>query len=310
MITSVFKKSTPLNLILVVFLMLVFFFLYQFQDLTWLNTSLSLFKKLGLFLVLIGSVFVTNFIAKKNGLSKDSAYIILFYFLLLLFFPTVLDNYKLILANFFILLALRRLISLQSLKASKEKIFDASLWIFIASMFHFWCLLYIVLVFISILFHVSRDYRNWILPFIALFAVGIISVFLSIFFNKNIVDHVIENATIDLKIDYFTNNYQNGAFSIYLTIALFFVVSMFTSFSNKPLLLQTSFKKIIASFFIGIVIFVISSNKSNDLLVFTMTPLAVMATSHIEIKQLQLKQEIVLMLFILCSLFAFFSQLN
>jgi len=285
-------------------------FLNQFQDLTWLNTSLSLFKKLGLFLVLIGSVFVTNFIAKKNGLSKDSAYIILFYFLLLLFFPTVLDNYKLILANFFILLALRRLISLQSLKASKEKIFDASLWIFIASMFHFWCLLYIFLVFISILFHVSRDYRNWILPFIALFAVGIISVFLSIFFNKNIVDHVIENATIDLKIDYFTNNYQNGAFSIYLTIALFFVVSMFTSFSNKPLLLQTSFKKIIASFFIGIVIFVISSNKSNDLLVFTMTPLAVMATSHIEIKQLQLKQEIVLMLFILCSLFAFFSQLN
>lgn len=309
MITSVFKKSTPLNLILVVFLMLVFFFLYQFQDLTWLNSSFSLFKKLGLFLVLIGSVFVINFIAKKNGLSKDSCYIILYYFLLLLFFPSCLDNYKLILANFFILLALRRLISLQSLKASKEKIFDASLWIFIASIFHFWCLLYIILVFISILFHVSRDYRNWILPFIALFAVGIISVFFSISFNNNFVEHIIENATIDLKIDYFTNNYQNGAFSIYLTIALFFLVSMFTSFSNKPLLLQTSFKKIIASFFIGILIFAISSPKSNDLLLFTFAPLAVMATSHIEVKQLQLKQELVLLVFILCSLFAFFTQL-
>ncbi len=308
MITSVFKKSTPLNLILVVFLMLVFFFMYQMQDLTWFSSTLSLFKKMGLFLILLGSVFVANFVAKKNGLSKDSSYVILFYFLFLLFFPSALDNYKLILANFFILLALRRLISLQSLKASKEKIFDASLWIFIASMFHFWCILYIVLVFISILFHVSRDYRNWILPFIALFAVGIISIFFSITFNKSIVDHVIEHTTTHFGIDYFTNNYQNGAFSIYMTIALFFVISMFNSLSNKPLLLQTSFKKIIASFFIGLVIFVISSNKSNDLLIFTFAPLAVMATSHIEIKQLQLKQEIVLSVLILCSLFAFFSQ--
>jgi hypothetical protein len=308
MITSVFKKSTPLNLILVVFLMLVFFFLYQFQDLTWYKSAESVLKKAGLFLVLLGSVFVTNFVAKKNGLSKDSGYTILFYFLFLLFFPSALDNTKLILANFFVLLALRRLISLQSLKASKEKIFDASLWIFIASMFHFWCVLYIILVFISILFHVSRDYRNWVLPFIALFAVGIIFTFFSIALNESSIETITSNATTHFEIDYFTNNYQNAAFSIYLTVALFFIVSMFSSLSSKPLLLQISFKKIIASFFIGIVIFVISSHKSNDLLVFTFAPLAIMATSHIETKQLKLKQEIVLTVLILCSFFVFFSQ--
>lgn len=308
MITSVFKKSTPLNLILVVFLMLVFFLLYQFQDLTWYNSVWSLIEKLALLLILLASVFVTNFVSKKNGLSKDSGYIILFYFLFLLFFPSSLDNTKLILANFFILLAMRRLITLQSLKASKEKIFDASLWIFIATMFHFWCILYLVLVFISILFHVSRDYRNWVLPFIALFTVGIISIFFSITLNKSVVDHIIEHSNTHLGLDYFTNNYQNAAFSIYVTVALFFVVSMFSSISNKPLLLQTSFKKVIASFFIGVIIFVISTNKSNDLLLFTFAPLAMMATSHIEIKQLKLKQEIVLAVLILCSLFAFFSQ--
>jgi hypothetical protein len=84
---------------------------------------------------------------------------------------------------------------------------------------------------------------------------------------------------------------------------------MLASLSNKPLLLHSSFKKIIASFFIGIIIFLISPNKSNDLLLFTFAPLAVMATSHIEIKQLKLKQEMVLAVLILCSLFAFFSQL-
>lgn len=309
MITSVFKKSTPLNFSLVVFLMLVFFLIYQFQDLTWTNSGFLIFKKTGLFAILLGSIFITNFIAKKNGLSKDSSYAILFYFLFLLFFPSVLDNTSLIASNFFILLALRRLISLQSLKASKEKIFDASLWIFVATMFHFWSILYILLVFISIIFHVSRDYRNWILPFIAFFAVGIVFMVFSIIFKIDGIEYINTNATTNFNIDYFTNNYQNGALSIYATIVLFFVVSMFASLSNRPQVLHSSFKKIMGSFFIGVVIFLISSNKSNDLLVFTIAPLAIMATSHIEINQLKLKQEMVLFVLILCSLFAFFSQL-
>jgi hypothetical protein len=309
MITSVFKKSTPLNLILVVILMLVFFFLNQIQDLTWTDSVVSIFQKSGLFLLLLGSVFIANFIAKRNGLSKDSSYTIFFYFLFLLFFPSIWDNANLIASNFFILLALRRLISLQSLKASKEKIFDASLWIFVAALFHFWSILYIVLVFISIIFHVARDYRNWVLPFIAFFAVGIISMLFSIIFYIDVLGYINTNAIINFNIDYFTNNYQNAAFSIYLTIVLFFVISMLASLSSKPLLLNSSFKKVIASFFIGLIIFAISSNKSNDFLIYTIAPLAIMATSHIEVKQLQLKQEMVLGVLILCSLFAFFSQL-
>ena len=309
MITSVFKKSTPLNYILVVFLILVFFLIYQFQDLSWMNTGVTIFHKVGLITFLLASVFVTNFVVKKNGLSKDSSYTIFFYFLFLIFFPSVLDNLNLILANFFILLALRRLISLQSLKASKEKIFDASLWIFVAALFHFWSILYILLVFISIIFHVSRDYRNWILPFIALFTATIIFMLFAIFFGIDVVNYITKSVTVNFKIDYFVNNYQNGALSIFVSIALFFLVSMFSTLSNRPLLLHTSFKKIIACFFIGIVIFLISSNKSNDLLIFTFAPLSIMATAHIEMAQQKLKQELVLGIFILCSLFAFFSQL-
>lgn len=309
MITSVFKKSTPLNFSLVVFLILVFFFIFQIQDLAWTNSVVLIFEKVGLLTILLASVFITNFISKKNGLSKDSSYTILFYFLFLLFFPTILNNTNLLLANFFLLLAFRRLISLQSLKASKEKIFDASLWIFAASLFHFWSILYIVLVFISIIFHVARDYRNWILPFIALIAVGIVFALFSIIFDLNAIEYFSRSIKTNFKINYFTNNYQNGALSIYATVALFFVISIFSTLSNRPLVLHSSYKKIIASFFIGALIFLVSANKSNDLLVFTIAPLAMLATSHIELPQLKLKQEMVLAVLIICSLFAFFSQL-
>jgi hypothetical protein len=309
MITSVFKKSTPLNFSLVVILILIFFLMYQFQDVSWMNSGILILNKVVILSVILASVLITNFVAKKNGMSKDSTYTIFFYFLFLLFFPSILDNLNLVVSNFFILLALRRLISLQSLKASNEKIFDASLWIFVAALFHFWSILFIVLVFISILFHVSREFKNWVLPFIALLIVGIISIFLSMIFNVSIIEFLNKKATTNFQIDYFTNNYQNGALSIYATVALFFVISMFATISHRPLLLHTSFKKIIASFFIGVLIFVVSPNKSNDLLVFTFAPMAIMATSHIEIAQLKLKQEIVLFVLIACSLFAFFSQL-
>jgi hypothetical protein len=309
MITSVFRKSTPLNFSLVVILMLVFFSIYQFQEVSWANSFFLILKKVGLFCVLLASVFITDFVAKKNGLSKDSTYMIFFYFLFLLFFPSGLDNLNLILSNFFILLALRRLISLQSLKASKEKIFDASLWIFLAALFHFWSIIFLVLVFISIIFHVSRDYRNWILPFIAFFIVVVLFMIYATVFDLNVIEYILKSVQINFEIDYFTNNYQNGALSIYATVALFFLVSMFATLSNRPQLLHTSFKKIIASFFIGVVIFLISDNKSNDLLLFTFAPLAMMATSHIEIPQEKLNQELVMYVLTACSLFAFFSQL-
>jgi hypothetical protein len=118
MITSVLKIYT-LNFSLVVFLILVFFFVYQIQDASWTN-SLFVGSKLGL---LAARVSIYNQLYfEENGLSKDSAYTVFFIFLLIVFFPSVLDNVNLVVANFFILLAFRRLISLQSLKASKEKI--------------------------------------------------------------------------------------------------------------------------------------------------------------------------------------------
>ncbi|KDN55279.1 DUF6427 family protein [Flavobacterium seoulense] len=309
MITSVFKKSTPLNFSLVVFLILFFGFIYQIQDLAWSHSAILVLEKIGIGLIILASALITTFVTKKNDLSRDSAYSILFFLLFLLFFPSLFDNFNLVLANFFILLAFRRLISLQSQKVSKEKIFDASIWIFVASLFHFWCILYLILVFISIIAHVAGDYRNWILPFIAFFAIAILFALYSLLFNNDAINYIVNGVQTNFSIDYFTNDYQNAALSIYATMALFFIISIAMTLSSRPLLLHASFKKILYAFFIGVVIYVISEGKSNDLLVFTIAPLAMMATSHIEMPQIKLNQELALGIVMLCSLFAFFSQI-
>jgi len=289
--------------------MVFVFFTYQLQDTKWTSSLFEIAKKSALLLILFASLFISNFIVKKNALTKDSAYTILFFFIFLMFFPNVLDNYKLIVSNFFILLAMRRLVSLQTLKAPKEKIFDASLWIFVASLFHFWAILFILLVYISIIFHVSRDYRNWLIPFVALFSSSIIFVFYALLFDKGAIDVYLQSEVINLQVDYFTNNYQNIAFSIYAVFAVFFVLPYLFTLTNKPLNLQASYKKVLLAFFIGMAIFFISANKSNEVLVYTFLPMAIMATNTVEYLQNKIQQEIILLVSIICGVFCFFSQL-
>ena len=309
MITTIFKKSTPINYILVAILMIVFFFLYQFNLKTVSFSTIQWLEKAGLLAVILGSVVVINFVTKKNGLSKDSSYTIFFYLLFVVFFPSVLNEPNLLLANFFVLLAMRRLISLQTLKSPKEKIFDASLWIFVATLFHFWSILFVFLVFMSIFFHVSRDYRNWVLPFIAFVAVFIIFALFAFIFDKMAIENLFHKITFNFNIDYFTNVYQNIAISLYVTIALFFIASLILTLSNRPLILNSSYKKLFAWIFIVTLVFAISPEKSNGLMIFSVAPLAIMATNHIEITQIKWQNEVVLFLVIICSFLGFFSQL-
>lgn len=309
MITSVFKKSTLLNNALVVILLLTFFFIYQSRDLFTTIFTNGFSKTATIVLLLLTSFFLVNFTVKKNNLTKNSSYAILFFLLFLLVFPSIFNNLNLLLANFFLLLAIRRLISLQTLKAPKEKIFDASIWIFIASLFHFWCILFILLVYISIFFHVSRDFRNWLLPFVAFFATAVIFFFFALAFDKTWITHIINQTQTNFQLDYFTNNYQNIALSFFVVTALYFLFSLVFSLTNKPLILQASYKKMIFGLLIGITVFLISPDKNNEMLVFTFMPLSVMCTTNIEYSQSKMYQEIVLFLLIAGSSFSYFFQL-
>ena len=309
MITTIFKKSSPINYTLVGVLMFLFFSISQFS----LNTSgfsiYSILPKTLVLLLLIATIMVTNFITKKNALSKDSTYAVLFCFLFLIFFPSLYNNPNLIFANFLIILAMRRLISLQTLKLPKEKIFDASILIFAASLFCFWSILFIILVFVSIILHVSRDYRNWVIPFLAFFGVLICFIFFSLLVDKTFIDRFLLTINYNFEINYFKSLRQNLSFSLYVTIALFFMITLFLSLSKKRSIQNSSFKKLIFWFFIGVIVFSISPNKSNEFLIFTFAPLSIIVTSFIEENQIKWQQELTLSMVILCSVFCFISEL-
>ncbi|MBX2828991.1 MAG: hypothetical protein KTR22_12570 [Flavobacteriaceae bacterium] len=90
----------------------------------------------GNILLLVFSLFLLDFIIRKNGLTQMNAYSILLYANLVCFFPAIFREWTLIGASVCLLFALRRIVSLQSLKNTERKILDATLWITIATFFY------------------------------------------------------------------------------------------------------------------------------------------------------------------------------
>ena len=309
MIASVFSKTRPFNYLVVGILSLVFFIMKTISTASAGATWLYYVEELGLFLLVFASIFLTNFIALKNGLTKSNNYALLLFFTFLLFYSSIFQSKNIIISNFLLLLALRRLISLKSLLSTKEKIFDASFWIFLAGLFHFWSLFYIILVFIAIILHVSRDYRNWIIPFIALFAVTILFFIANSFFTNSLMSTLLSKTYISFDFYSFENLYQRIALALFTSISLFFFVSHVFDIPNKALNIQSSHKTILFSFLLGVGIYVLSVNKNNGSLAFCFAPLAIIGANFIEKIENNWVKEIVVYSLLGLGFFFFIIQL-
>ncbi len=309
MIASVFGKTRPFNYLTIGILLFVFFIT---KNVIASETNVSLgyyLQEFLLFVVVFASSFLINFIALKNELTKTNNYALLLYFVFLLFFSSYFQNKNIIIANFFLLLALRRLISLKSMVSTKEKIFDASFWILIAALFHFWSLFYIVLVFIAIMLHVSRDYRNWVVPFIALVAVTLLFFLVNSFFDNSLLSSLLSKTYISFDFYYFENIYQRLAFALFTSLSLFAFVLQIFVIPNKALNMQSSHKTILFSFLLGIGIYIISANKNNGSLAFCFGPLAIIGANFIEKMESKWLKEIMVYALVGCAVFFYVLQL-
>jgi hypothetical protein len=271
-------------------------------------TTGDMFAKIGVFVLILGSFFLVNFISLKNALTQNDNYAILLFLVFIMLFPSVLNNLKIVLSNVFLLLALRRLISLKTLNFSKEKIFDASFWIFISAIFHFWSILYIILVFISIIFHSGKEYKNWLLPFISFLCVWVLYIATSLLMFDN---YSINKAVFHVSFNFFDfkNVYQNMALALFVSIAVLFFASQTIDYQNKPLNMQSSYKQVYFAFLLAVGIYILSTNKSNDLLIYTFAPLAILGANMFEKMKNSIYKEVSLYLMLAVGLFFFFVQL-
>jgi len=299
MITSFFNKSKPINFVIVFFITLLAFIAARTNvpaaEFTWG----FVFKLILLLFVAYTSILLLNFIVEKNNLTQKSNYEILLFSLFLLTIVETTTDYRVLLSNFFILLALRRILSIRSQKAIKNKYFDAALWIALASLFYFWAILFFVLIVASLILYVDKNIRHWIIPFIGMATVFVITVVASIL-------------CYDTYFALFNVSYRvNYDYSLYDSISFLIGITMLVSFGLWSLLFyiqdivkakkanRASLKIVVLLVFVAAFVVIFAPNKNGSEFLFLYAPLAIVISNYIETLQDKwFKEVFVLLLFL------------
>ncbi|WP_303316551.1 DUF6427 family protein [Flavivirga abyssicola] len=299
MITSIFSKSKSINFIIVFFIMLLAFIIARVKLINEPITLVFILKQIILLLVCYISVLLLDFIVSKNNLTKKNNYEILLFSLFLLLIVQTTISTEIILSNFFVLLGLRRTMSLRSPKNVKKKLFDAAFWIAIASLFYFWTILFFALILVTLILYTDNTLRHWIMPFIGVVTVFVISISTSII----VYDSFFEIFNISPKISYDFSNYNSIRFLVAITLLLSFGIwsSIFylQNIKKQKKAFRASFKIIMIAVVITFLIVIQAPEKNGSEFLFMFAPLAIIITNYIEIIQEKWFKEVFLSLLII-----------
>lgn len=280
MITSVFGKSKPINFILCSGIISIYFVTYLFSSGKGLSLDV-LILQVPMLLLLLFSLFMVDFIVKKNDLTQQNDYTLLIVALFTGFFPNIFEHITIVCIYVLLLLAFRRIISLRSLHSVKQKLFDASMYITIALLFDSWIILYILIIYVGILLYVSNDYKNWLVPFVGIFSVICIYLTYVYFTNQNILTNSLFQ--FDIKIEYPLENYKQIALHLLITLLfciniVIFLLKIKTYSSQK----RSSFLLINVLFFIGITYVLFAKNNTYNTEILLLFPLGVSTANVLE----------------------------
>lgn len=220
MLTSFFSNSKPIQYFLLSALFVVgYFMLVYFGYLAGTNVR-SLWEylfiaALGVFLLLL-----LDFIIRKNGITQPNTYALFFFTFGLLL---VLNNHtspQEMLTLLFVLLALRRIISIKSSKNIEKKILDTSLYLSIASYFEVWILLLFVFLYLAIFQKNDSNWRFYFMPLVGIFVFVVLYTTGFLILQKPEVPFYIWTGTFDLHLTVFENDKSLVLPSIILTSLL------------------------------------------------------------------------------------------
>jgi len=309
MISSIFEKTKPVNFIILLVFLFLFYWSVQFYlfDLNLNEVDIAL--SLCILSILLFSVIIVDFIVKRNKLTGSNSFAILFFTLLFVVFPETLGDKNAIFTTFFLLLAMRRLLSIKSLKNIKLKIFDAGLWICISSVFYEWALLYLLLVVVAIYIYDSKNIRNWLVLLSVGFCFFMILYGILIFLGMPSFIREHYNFSINYDAIFPIKWWTSLKMTLYALVNIGLAFSAFIKLRKSGVGKVIIMRLIVYSFVIGLVVNILVASDNNNALLITFFPSVVFIVNYLESIRKPKFLELILISSILVPIIVFTTKL-
>lgn len=281
MLTSFFSNTRPGNFIFAMIYMLVFLLIARFEFLFPLDFT-SVLRELSVFVLFILSILAFNFIAQKNLLTDRNAYKLLFLVSFTCMLIPALENTNIIIANFFVLLALRRIISLKTQQDNVKKIFDATFLLCLASVFYFWTILFLFLVYCGIFMHLSRFGKLYLVPVVAI---------LTAYSIATLADLISTDTFYTFSDWWVSSNFDFSAYSnpaIFIPVSIILALTIWSLFFYLVLIRKSgghnksSLLLVLLALFNALAVAVMGETKDSGELLFYVAPLAIVVTNYVQ----------------------------
>ena len=305
MLTSFFGKSNPINYLILAVIIFVGYFVSIFKL---ENNSLdwsSGIENIGFAIVSVFLMLSLDFIIRKNHLTKNNTFGILFFTCFLIAFPAIFLSQYILVATLFLFLALRRILSFRSEKNINKKILDAAIWITLASFFYFWSLLFFLLLYFAMLRRQGANYKQLLIPIVG-FAVMFI---LAICFYLLVSDSFTWLSEWRSTTSFDFSAYNKISVLLPITVIVAFLVwAGIARFFNLAYLQKKDRSNaiiILVSVVVSLLVALASPEKTGAEAIFIFVPLAIIITNYIESSKEFWFKEVLLWLAVLLPFIVF-----
>ena len=298
MLSSFFNKSKPINFIVIALYMFVLYTIAYFKRDPKLDYEMMI-RFIGGFIISVFAMFVVNGITQKNDLTQKSTNTVLLYGFLTSIVSYALINSTILVANAFIILAMRSVLDLKEGKDIKSHILNASMYIGVASLAYFWSIVFVVIVYLGVLFFGSKNYRNWLIPIIGILIIYLLSnCFTLLFYDSffRITDYI---KPVSFSFDRYIDGSRIYSTGVLILCILFFFSLYIVKFSRKPAKSKPILKIIVAQLLVAIIVVFIVPDKNTTEMIFIASPLAIIGTTYLEMDHNIFVREINLWVFLI-----------
>jgi hypothetical protein len=297
MITRFFKISRPFHYILFL-LAITFIFFNQFYV---IKNSWTL-KIAITFLCLIISLFLVVFIITKNNLTQNNSFAAFYFCLFIFLFPGSVTNSDIIISNMFMLLAFRRILSLNSKSNLKKKYFDAGIWLCIAIFFFSWAVIFIATFLITIFLWRKDSFRHFIILALGLLSIVFLVILTTILFDVSIPELTLNYSKISLNFIFKSDLYSKISFFILFLFSGWVISQTFSETIIKPNPLKQLYI-ILFSIFLSSVTMSLTSNISvPQNFLFSFFPISIIAANFTQNQRTHWVSEFFIITIIVLSL--------